>query len=418
MPTPSLTDAQLRQTVDYVRAAVRDGHRPPGVSCGNNRAGAVAIAAERAVADGVISTANGFKSRFRYACERGFGDPSWGTDEAIRPAAPFTVTPPPMDAAPKSHEELIAARMAAFARKQAKDDYRKAIDVHVTMPGPIGVCFFGDPHLDNDGTNWPLLKRHIEAVQDTPGMMACSVGDYRDNWIGRLTSIYASGGAKVDEGVALLEWFCEQIPWLALTAGNHDNWGRVHGDVLGLISRLKAVPGPSGQDDMRLRLHLPGGASFTIRMRHRFPGNSMYSAGHGAAKEALMGARDHVLAAGDIHSADLRTIWHESEQRLCLGLQVGAYKQIDDYAVEKGFRPNNWTPNMAVVVDPAMAGDPLRFITAFWDLEEACDFLTWKRSRFDGGPVPVPAVPPGNHKKQNTASGFVHSNMIGDTDAA
>lgn len=377
---PALSDEQCLVLVEFLKQAWRQGAHAQGVP-GAGRS-VVELASEMAVAEGWVRSGSSFRTRFDTARRRGFiPDYMLGAKEAVKPAPSFTVAHPPQEAS-KTTDQIIAERVAAFQRKKAGDNFRKAIDVEIHEDGPIGLCFFGDPHLDNDGTNWPLLQAHLDAVKKNPTMFACSVGDYRDNWVGRLTSIYGHGGAKVTEAVELLEWFTEQVPWLALSSGNHDSFGSIHGDVLALITKLKNVPGPYGQDDMRLALNMPNGARATVRMRHRFPGNSMYSPGHGAAKEALLGARDHVLAAGDIHSADLRTIWHESEQRLCIGLQVGSYKQIDDYAIEKGFRPVNWTPNMAVIIDPAYADDPLRFITAFWDLEEACDFLTWKRERF------------------------------------
>ena len=43
---------------------------------------------------------------------------------------------------------------------------------------PIGVCFMGDPHIDNKGTNWPLLDQHIAILRDTEGMYA--IGRHRE----------------------------------------------------------------------------------------------------------------------------------------------------------------------------------------------------------------------------------------------
>ena len=376
-------DAPYRQAVEYFRAALQQPNvRPPGVK-GAGRS-AISLASEKAIADGVVDSDRSFRHRLEKAAARGLLPADISPFPTGKVAPAFTVAQPP-EAASKSVEQIIAERHAAFHRKKSGDTFRKAIDVQIHEPGPFGLCFFGDPHLDNDGTNWPLLQAHIDAVRATPQMFACAIGDYRDNWIGRLQALYGKGGATVDEGVKLLEWFCNSISWLALSPGNHDHWGSMHGDVFELIKRISNIPGSFSNDDMRFVIRSPNGAEVTLRMRHQFPGQSMYSPGHGVAKEAMMGLRDHILVGGHTHSADLRTVWHEGDQRLCIGLQLGAYKQVDEYAIERGFPQRNWTPNMAVVVDPDRADDPRRFITAFWDLEEACDYLAFKRQRFDEG---------------------------------
>ena len=65
------------------------------------------------------------------------------------------------------------------------------MEIKIKSNKPIGVAFVGDPHVDNNGCNWPLLRRDIAIMRDTPGMFAVNIGDVTDNWAGRLVRLYA-----------------------------------------------------------------------------------------------------------------------------------------------------------------------------------------------------------------------------------
>lgn len=65
MPQPALSEAKARETVERVEAALREGHRPRGMT-GPGK-GAVAVAAERAINEGFVSSCSAFESRLRTA---------------------------------------------------------------------------------------------------------------------------------------------------------------------------------------------------------------------------------------------------------------------------------------------------------------------------------------------------------------
>jgi hypothetical protein len=89
------------------------------------------------------------------------------------------------------------------------------------------------------------------------------------------------------------------------------------------------------------------------------------------------------MACGHRHTTGYIPIFHNDPRRLCHGFRVGTYKDFDKYAREKGFQDGNWARSLAAVIDPAFANDPVRYITPFYSLEAAAEYLTWKRARFD-----------------------------------
>lgn len=123
-----------------------------------------------------------------------------------------------------SAEELIARRIDDFNRVKEYEEGRKLIHVDVKMSGPIGILHFGDPHVDDDGCDWPMLKHHVELVDRTPGLFAANVGDTRNNWVGRLARLFGSQGTSAKHALILAKWFVAALKgqWLYMVGGNHD----------------------------------------------------------------------------------------------------------------------------------------------------------------------------------------------------
>ena len=78
-----------------------------------------------------------------------------------------------------------------FDRKHEAKEARRLVTVPVKLDGPFGVALFGDPHVDDPGTDIRLLESHMNIVRRTKGLMAGNVGDYSNNWIGRLARLHA-----------------------------------------------------------------------------------------------------------------------------------------------------------------------------------------------------------------------------------
>lgn len=261
----------------------------------------------------------------------------------------------------------------------AARDARKWIDIKVNIPGPIGIAFSADAHLDNPGTDLKMVREHREIVTGTPGMFAVFAGDILDNWPkgGRLAGLHAKASTTEDEGRLLarhhLEKFGEKL--LACIWGNHEFF--VGSDLVRWLGdRLTSI---TERDEARLRLSLPNGRQATIIIRHTFAGNSQWNAAHGVMKAAQMGLSADILVCGHIHtSAGAPIISDPMTGKLSHCLQLSSYKLHDPYAVEKGFRPGAPIPCAVAIIDPDAAA-PIDFITIVPSPRKGAALLTTLR---------------------------------------
>ena len=56
-------------------------------------------------------------------------------------------------------EDILARQRKGFERRAKAASSRKWFPVKVHETKPYGILWFGDPHIDNGGCNWPLLER-------------------------------------------------------------------------------------------------------------------------------------------------------------------------------------------------------------------------------------------------------------------
>ena len=63
--------------------------------------------------------------------------------------------------------ELIDNRIKKFALKNKAKTSERLINIKINIDGPIGIAHFGDPHIDDDGTNIAELLAHADLVQNT-----------------------------------------------------------------------------------------------------------------------------------------------------------------------------------------------------------------------------------------------------------
>lgn len=301
------------------------------------------------------------------------------------PAADFEVGELPSEL--PSADELIARRKDQYERKRVAKAARRLIPVTVKIDGVFGVQHMGDPHVDDDGTDIALIERHIAIARDTPGLFVGNVGDYQNNWVGRLARLYGEQTTSAAEAWVLVEWLVKAVPWLYLIGGNHDAWSGA-GDPLKWIARQKgALLEPHGA---RLGLATPSGRTFRINARHNWPGHSQWNAAHGVGKAIQMGIRDHVLTCGHTHVSGYMVLKDPQDGLISHGLQVAAYKTIDRYAEEKALKDQTIFVAPVTIFDPQYADDDLRAVTTIFDPEAAADYLTWRRRQ--NGPKSVAAL--------------------------
>ena len=289
---------------------------------------------------------------------------------------PFTIDPLPTDLL--TADELIANRIKAFARLDKAKQARQLIPVKVQIDGPFGIAHFGDPHVDDNGTDVALLKRHVELVNQTEGLFAANVGDITNNWVGRLARLYGEQSVSAREAWLLAEWLVTSVRWLYIISGNHDQWSGA-GDPLQWITRqARALYEAHGA---RLELQCPNGRRIRINARHDFKGHSMWNTAHGPAKAATMGWRDHLLTCGHTHVSGYQVVKDPATGLISHAIRVASYKTHDRYADEKGLPNQNIFVCPVTIVDPRRDDHDPRQITTIFDPETGADFLRFLRRR-------------------------------------
>lgn len=285
-------------------------------------------------------------------------------------------------------DELIERRKRTFERVNASNEAKHLIPVRINVDGPVGIAHMGDPHIDDDGTNIPLLMSHIETISKTPALFAGNVGDQSNNWIGRLARLYGQQSTSQAEAWALTEWLVSSTRWLYLVGGNHDVWSGA-GDPIQWIAKFHGTL--YQWHGARLNLMFPNGASCRVNARHDFQGHSMWNTAHGPAKAVQMGWRDHILTCGHKHTSGYQMLRDPASGLISHALRVGTYKVWDHYAHEKGLPNQNAFCCPVTIIDPSYPDDDCRFITVIFDPCEAAEYLTWKRQKggFSAPPTTV-----------------------------
>lgn len=308
---------------------------------------------------------------YRYwsrAKERGYH-----TEPADRP---FDVEPLP-DELPTA-EELLARRRKQFVRTAAAKEARKLIPVKVKIDGPFGIAHGGDPHLDDNGTDISLVERHVEIINRTEGLFGANVGDFQNNWIGRLARLFGEQSLSAKEAWVLVDWYIRAVPWLYLVGGNHDAWSGA-GDPLNWIT--KQAGALYEMNGVRLELTTPKGRAIRVNARHDFKGSSVYNTAHGPMKAAKFGWRDHILTCGHTHVSGFGYEKDPSTGLISHCIRVASYKTYDKYAEDKGLPDQTIFVCPVTVIQPQYSDNDPRLITFLPDPEQAADFLTFLRLR-------------------------------------
>ena len=276
-------------------------------------------------------------------------------------------------------DELIELRKKGFERR---NNYRKSqelVNIKIDSNAPIGIVHFGDPHIDDDGTDIAEIFHLVNLIQSTKGLYAGNVGDVQNNWIGRLGALYKNQSTTAKESWRLTEHFVGQVPWLYLVAGNHDLWSG-EGDPLDWI--LRHHPGVYDKYQGRMNLCFPNGRKVRIQCRHQFKGNSIYNSAHGVARAIRFGQRDHILTCGHIHVSGYQVLKDPQTGLISHGLQIASFKKIDEYADKLGLDDNNIFNAPITIIDPRYGDDDNRLVTTIFNPFEGAEYLTWKRSQY------------------------------------
>lgn len=286
---------------------------------------------------------------------------------------------PPLPSSERLVDDILDAQRKNFQRiKRAKDAARWRT-IRLRGKGPMGLAWFGDPHLDSPGCDIDALERDIDIVQRTPGMFAANAGDSIDNWVGRLVKFKGKSHITDKEAWRLAEWFLDALGdrWVVWVMGNHDEWNEgVH-----VFERLGDRLVPMDDWNARIVLRFDNGRECRVHMAHDFKGHSQYNPVHGMKKADLWSVGDaQVYLGGHKHETMMsRYPCPYRGKPIIYGRAMG-YKAIDGYGDKLGFSRQAEGETIALIFDQD-AKDESGFVTEFTNLEVAADFLTFLRKR-------------------------------------
>lgn len=277
-----------------------------------------------------------------------------------------------------SVDEIRATMVKRFEKRQAYHKAKKWFPVKVNIEGPIGVTFWGDPHVDDDGCNWPLLNHHCELHRKTEALFSVNIGDTVNNWAERLVRLYANQETSAKTARKLAEWFLTDagIRWLCILWGNHDLW-TLFTEVM-RASNAARVPMEDWQ--ARFRLVFPGGREIKIWASHDFSGNSMWNSLHGPQKAAHTKSEADIYACGHTHNWAMHQEESASRDFTYWLIRSRGYKFIDDYAERLGHFPQNEGASITCIINPD-ARSEAGLVQAFADMDAATDYLKFLRRK-------------------------------------
>lgn len=379
MPFPKLTRAEALRRIEAVEQALRDGHPPIGTPARHGQRNAFAIGLARAGVAGNTSTE--VLERLEAAAGRAI---DWSLYPGAPPRAeplPPRFDPPHIPDADIPVEELIQKLERNYQRRAEHVAAKIWARFTLKSDGPYVLAVVGDPHLDDPGTDWGLLRRHHALLRREHVHGVC-LGDVVNNWAGRLQRLYAEQEVTRTQGWKLAQWFFSTVPWLVIVKGNHDLWSSSHGtgDPLDWMSRGAAM-----LEDWQAKFEVatPGGHATRIWAAHDFKGTSIYNPLHGPMRAAKFGAGEaDVYVAGHQHHWELFNGEDANKSRRPFWLaRARGYKFLDAYADQHQFGSQKHGATIGIVVDPTREGPA--GLHCYADLEEAVEVMEWRRARME-----------------------------------
>jgi len=284
---------------------------------------------------------------------------------------------PKLPSSEPTAEELIAQACKRFESHQQARDARRWMEIKIKSTKPVGVCFMGDPHVDNPGCNWPLLKRDIDILENTEGMYAVNIGDLTDNWVGRLIKLYADQEMSKKQAWKLAKYLIRdaKIKWLCHILGNHDMWN--DGPYLIKANAHPIVPVEEWQS--RFQLVFPNETRIRVHVAHDFPGSSIWNSMHGPQKASMLLEEADIYACGHKHNWAINESENSQRDFVYWLIRARGYKSIDHYADQRGYGSQRYGSSIVAIIDPNATG-PSK-VRCIPDLQEAAEYLTWKRAK-------------------------------------
>ena len=279
-------------------------------------------------------------------------------------------------------DRIIDSMKERTTLRRASYEAHTWFPVTVNDKKPIGIMWFGDPHIDDDGCDWTMLSKHIELCKQ-PGVYGVNIGDTTNNWAGRLVKKYADQETSAKTASRLAEWLMLDagIRWLVFLLGNHDAWG----DGSAILAQMAKRHGTQKLvlHDWEARFSLNfinSSCAINIWAAHDFPGDSMWNPLHGPVKAARFGPDVHLLVCGHKHNWGISQ-WELADKGTSpVMIRTRGYKFNDDYARRIGRTEQGSGSSIFTIINPQCSFEGGR-ILPFVDVEAGVDYLQFLRGR-------------------------------------
>ena len=249
--------------------------------------------------------------------------------------------------------EIIDLMCRRYERRAEHKSSKAWFRIEMPDDGPFAVMWWGDPHLDSNGTNFPLIREHAVLAQ-TPHVYSVNIGDTLDNWPhgSRLIKLYAESDQSVGTAQKLARWFIQSagIRWLVWLQGNHDSWGgHTTTEFLRELVGNRVVLEDWGA---KFVLACPNGHEYRVWASHNFPGHSQWNSLHGPQKAASMRDEADIYVCGHTHNWAIHK--EENAQRgfTYSLIRARGYKYIDSYGEKLGYPPQQHGASVVTVFVP------------------------------------------------------------------
>lgn len=285
----------------------------------------------------------------------------------------YELTPLPDNDIPV--DQIVDQLHSRFKKRKAHKEAKKWIPIKMKSDEPIGLLWMGDPHIDDNYCDWDSLRSHLALIQSTPGLFGCNLGDYQNNWIGRLGRLYGEQDTSHKTAWRLVEWLIQEMNPLILIGGNHDMWS-------GASDPLKWLASPHAilEDwEARVELQFPNGRNCRIHAAHDMPGHSQWNALHAQNKMARFKSNASLYISGHKHNWALGQIELVEEETTTWLARARGYKYHDTYAFTKGFEQQKFGQAILQIIDPHNPS-PVSWVQCFADPHEGAEYLQYRRS--------------------------------------
>jgi hypothetical protein len=263
--------------------------------------------------------------------------------------------------------EYLAAQKDAHARKREYHEGKRRIPVTVDIDGPYGVALFGDLHGDDEGCDLGLFEHHCDTVKESGlPVLSFNLGDFTNNWVGKLSHLWAHQATTEGEGRKVIEYALGRIKWTAVILGNHDVWTPVCEMICNRMNIAAVTHGGKFYISSR-------DGQIVLDLAHHHRGSSMYNNAHGQTKRAYRGSDADIIAGAHIHSSGYHQTCNPETGKIGHAVRVSSYKVVDEYADRLGFGNEAISPCVFFVCDPS--AEPHKRVRYFADPQDGIIFL-------------------------------------------